>query len=184
MRWLLSSLILCSFHLARATLQIVPGGTWTASGSNTPVQAHGGGIIKVDDTFYWVGEDKTDGWPFYAINCYSSKNLVEWTFVKALFTRQDKGDFGPNRIVERPKIIYNSATKQYVMWMHIDDYPNYGEAKVGVATSSSVCGDYTYQGSFRPGNLDSRDFTVFKDTDEKAYLITEQASKQLLFVAE
>ncbi|KAG8741816.1 hypothetical protein FRC10_002375 [Ceratobasidium sp. 414] len=60
------------------------------------------------------------------------------------------------------------------MWMHIDDYPEYNEAKVGVATSSSVCGDYTYQDDFRPGGLDSRDFTVFQDTDGKAYLVTEQ----------
>ncbi|KAG8685454.1 hypothetical protein FRC08_013102, partial [Ceratobasidium sp. 394] len=176
MRWLLSSLILSTLHLASATLQIVPGAAWIAAGTNQHVQAHGGGIIKVQDTFYWIGEDKTEGWPYYGINCYSSTNLVEWTFVKALFTRQDKGDFGPNRIVERPKVIYNSATKQYVMWMHMDDFPNYSEAKVGVANSTSVCGDYTYQGSFRPGNLESRDFTIFKDTDEKAYLISEQRS--------
>ncbi|KAG9085465.1 hypothetical protein FRC06_003594 [Ceratobasidium sp. 370] len=174
MRWLSPSLILGSLHLASATLQIVPGGTWIASGTNKHIQAHGGGITKVGDTFYWIGEDKTAGWPFYGINCYSSKNLVEWTFVRALFTLQTEGDFGPNRIVERPKVIYNSATKQYVMWMHIDDYPEYAEAKVGVATSSSVCGNYTYHGSFRPGNLPSRDMTVFQDTDEKAYLITEQ----------
>ncbi|KAG9082322.1 hypothetical protein FRC06_005118 [Ceratobasidium sp. 370] len=174
MRWLLSSLIFGAFHLVSATLQIVPGGTWLTPGTNKPIQAHGGGIIKVDDTFYWVGEDKTAAWPFYAINCYSSKNLVEWDYVSALFTRQREGDFGPNRIVERPKVIYNSATKKYVMWMHIDDYPMYDESKVGVATSSSVCGNYTYHGSFRPGDLPSRDMTVFQDTDGKAYLITEQ----------
>ncbi|KAG9080430.1 hypothetical protein FRC06_006599, partial [Ceratobasidium sp. 370] len=143
-----------------------------------PIQAHGGGIIKVDDTFYWVGEDKTGGWPFSGINCYSSKNLVEWTFVKAIFTLQTKGEFGPGRVVERPKIIYHSANKTYVMWMHIDDWTSekdgYNEAKVGVATSSSVCGDYTYHGSFQPGGLESRDMTVFQDTDGKAYLITEQ----------
>ncbi|KAG8694112.1 hypothetical protein FRC08_008701 [Ceratobasidium sp. 394] len=61
------------------------------------------------------------------------------------------------------------------MWMHIDDYPWYKEAKVGVATSSSVCGDYTYKGSFRPGNLESRDIGMFQDTDGKAYLISEQS---------
>ncbi|KAG9079094.1 hypothetical protein FS749_008835 [Ceratobasidium sp. UAMH 11750] len=49
--------------------------------------------------------------------------------------------------------------------MHIDDYPSYSEGKVGVATSSSVCGDYTYQGSFRPGDLKSRDISVFRDWD-------------------
>ncbi|KAG9080544.1 hypothetical protein FRC06_006454, partial [Ceratobasidium sp. 370] len=109
----------------------------------------------------------------YICNKYVSKNLVEWTYVGALLTRQDSGELGPERIVERPKVIYNAAYKQYVLYMHIDN-SGYQEAKVGVATGSSVCGNYTYQGSYRPGNLDSRDMTVYKDTDENAYLFTEQ----------
>ncbi|KAG9101426.1 hypothetical protein FS749_007233 [Ceratobasidium sp. UAMH 11750] len=173
MHWLSSSLILSSLHLASATLQIVPGAAWIASVTNQHVQAHGGGIIKEGNTFYWIGENKSEGTAFQSVNCYSSKNLVEWTYVGALLTRQSGGDLGPNRIVERPKVIYNSVSKQYVLYMHIDDW-NYAEAKVGVATSSSVCGNYNYRGSFRPGGLDSRDMTVYKDTDGKAYLITEQ----------
>lgn len=35
-----------------ATLQIVPGATWTAKGSNAHIQAHGGSITKVGDTYY------------------------------------------------------------------------------------------------------------------------------------
>jgi hypothetical protein len=45
--------------------------------------------------------------------------------------------------VERPKILHNDATGKYVMWMHIDS-SSYGEAKAGVATSDTVCGNYTY----------------------------------------
>lgn len=69
--------------------------------------------------------------------------MVQWTFVNNLLSLQSSGDLGPNRIVERPKVIYNSETSQYVMWMHIDNL-SYSEAKTGVAVSSSVCGDYTY----------------------------------------
>ena len=36
-----------------ATLQIVPGGTWTATNTGKHIQAHGGGILKVGDTYYW-----------------------------------------------------------------------------------------------------------------------------------
>jgi hypothetical protein len=68
---------------------------------------------------------------------------VEWAFVGELLSRESSGDLGPNRIVERPKVIYNDATSTYVMWMHIDS-SNYGEAKTGVAVSSSVCGKYNY----------------------------------------
>ncbi|KAG8694730.1 hypothetical protein FRC08_008294, partial [Ceratobasidium sp. 394] len=58
MRWLSSSFILGSLQLASATLQIVPGATWTASGTNQHIQAHGGGIIKDGSTYYWIGENK------------------------------------------------------------------------------------------------------------------------------
>jgi beta-xylosidase len=132
-------------------------------------------MIKVGSTFYWVGEDHTGGSAFQNINCYSSTNLVEWTYVGAVLTRQSSGDLGPNRVVERPKIIFNSNTNQYVMWMHIDS-SSYGEAKVGVATSSSVCGSYSYRGSFQPLGFQSRDMGLFKDDDGTAYLLSEDVS--------
>lgn len=122
-----------------------------------------------------MGEDKTDGSPFQHINCYSSEDLIHWKFENALLSRTASGDLGPNRVVERPKIIYNDQTGDYVMYMHIDD-STYAEAKVGVATSKSVCGDYTYRGSFRPLGYQSRDMGLFKDDDGTAYLLTEDVS--------
>lgn len=171
-----SGLIAALCATVQASLQIIPGGTWTATNTGHHVQAHGGGIIKVGSTFYWVGEDKTDGSAFQNVNCYSSTNLVEWTYVGAPLTLQSSGDLGPNRVVERPKIIYNQSTGQYVMYMHIDD-SSYSEAKVGVATSSSVCGSYTYRGSFQPLGFQSRDMGLFVDDDQTAYLLTEDVSR-------
>lgn len=54
--------------LAAASLQIIPGATWTASNTGTHVQAHGAGVIKVDSTYYLIGEDKTNGSAFQNIN--------------------------------------------------------------------------------------------------------------------
>ncbi|KFY86775.1 hypothetical protein V500_07406 [Pseudogymnoascus sp. VKM F-4518 (FW-2643)] len=159
-------------NVASATLQIVPGSTWTAKGTNQHVQAHGGEIIQDGSTYYLIGENKLDGSSFQSINCYSSTDLVQWTFVNELLTLQPSGELGPSRVVERPHIIYNSATSKYVMWLHIDS-SSYGEAKAGVATSSSVCGDYTYLGSSQPLGHQSRDINLFKDTDGTAYLLTE-----------
>lgn len=122
--------------------------------------------------YYMIGEDKTDGAAFQNINCYSSTNLVDWKFKKALLTKTASGDLGPNRIIERPKIIYNEKTSKYVMYMHIDD-SDYKEAKVGVATSSCVCGSYKYHGSFNPLGQQSRDIGLYKDDDKTAYLLTE-----------
>ncbi|KAG8697990.1 hypothetical protein FRC09_007511, partial [Ceratobasidium sp. 395] len=129
-------------------------------------------------TYYLIGENKLNGSAFQSVNCYSSTNLVEWKYVGALLTLQGSGDLGPSRVVERPKVIYNSSTKQYVMYMHIDS-SNYGEAKVGVATGSSVCGTYSYRGSFQPLGFQSRDMGLYKDTDGQAYLLTEDRANGL-----
>ncbi|OKO99981.1 hypothetical protein PENSUB_8198 [Penicillium subrubescens] len=155
-----------------ASLQIVPGGSWTSAGTNQHVQAHGGGIVEVDSVYYWIGENKLNGSAFQSVNCYSSTNLVEWTFVGELLSLQSSGDLGPSRIVERPKVIYNDATSKWVMWMHIDS-SSYGEAKTGVATGSSICGKYNYLGSFQPLGFQSRDMGLFKDDDGSAYLLSE-----------
>ena len=105
---------------------------------------------------------------------------MEWAYVRAVLTRQGSGDLGPNRIVERPKIVYNKNTNLYVMTMHIDD-SGYKEAKVGFATSTTPCGGpYTYKGSVKPLGFQSRDQGVFVDDDGKAYLLTEDVSSDLL----
>lgn len=74
--------------------------------------------------------------------------------------------------MERPKVIYNSSTKKYVLYMHIDS-SDYAEAKVGIATSDTVCGKYSYLGSWRPLGYQSRDLGLFQDDDGKGYLLTE-----------
>ena len=155
--------------------------TWNDQNGNQ-LQMHGLGIIKVGGTYYGFGEDKTGessgNTSFQNIPCYSSTNLGSWTYQREALTRQSSGDLGPNRIVERPKVIYNSSTQQYVMYMHIDNL-SYGEAKVGVATSSSVCGPYSYRGSFQPLGQQSRDLGLFQGSDGSAYLLSEDRANGL-----
>ena len=62
---------------------------------------------------------------------------------------QDSGDLAVGRVVERPKVLFNRSTGKYVMYVHIDA-ANYSEGKVGVATSDTIDGQYTYLGSFQP----------------------------------
>lgn len=155
---------------AADTPSIVPGIPWQAGSES--LQAHGGGILRVGDLWYWIGENKTHGASFYANSCYSSADLVHWKFVNDTLRLQPSGDLGPNRVVERPKILYNSRTRTFVMYMHIDD-AGYTEAKVGVATSPTVCGNYSYRGSFRPLGFQSRDIGLFEDSGGAAYLLSE-----------
>jgi hypothetical protein len=101
-----------------------PGTPWDDT-AGSPLQMHGLGIIQVGKTWYAYGEDKAgenaSNTSFQAIPCYSSTNLKDWTFRGDALTVQASGDLGPDRIVERPKVIYNSTTHMYVMWMHIDN---------------------------------------------------------------
>ncbi|WP_089100179.1 RICIN domain-containing protein [Streptomyces hyaluromycini] len=166
--------------LARAatTVTFTTGAARTDTSGNT-LQLHGMGIIKVGGTWYGFGEDKTgetsSDTSFQAITCYSSTDLANWTFVGDALSVQSSGDLGPSRVVERPKVIYNSSTGKYVMYLHIDS-TSYSEAKVGVATSDTPCGTYTYQGSSQPLGHLSRDIGLFQDDDGTAYLMTEDRS--------
>jgi hypothetical protein len=151
---------------------IVNGGFWNDTAGNR-IEAHGGGFILVDGTWYWIGEDKSaNSGDFKAVNCYSSKDLQHWKFENAIITKSTATELAASdRIIERPKVIYNDTTKQYVMWLHWEGQ-NYAEAKAGVFTSSTVCGDYTFKSAFRPNDNMSRDDTLFKDDDGKAYFMS------------
>jgi hypothetical protein len=160
-----------------AAVTITPGTVWTDTSGNT-IQAHGEGITKVGNTYYWLGEDKTNGSPFQNIKCYSSSDLKTWQFVGNVLTRQSSGDLGPNRVVERPHVIFNSSTGTYVMYMHIDS-SSYSERKAGVATSSSVCGSYTYRGSFKPLGHDSLDDNLFLDGSTGYFMSEDRTNTKL-----
>jgi hypothetical protein len=177
----LALLLLPTAQAHAATVSFTLGAARTDSSGNT-LQLHGLGIIKVGSTWYGFGEDKSgessSNTSFQDIPCYSSTDLQTWTKAGVALTRQSSGDLGPSRIVERPKVIYNSSTGMYVMYMHIDSL-SYSEAKVGVATSTTPCGPYTYQGSFQPLGHQSRDLGLYQDTDGTAYLLSEDRANGL-----
>lgn len=168
------ALLFLAFHPLVSQAQILPGMPWNDTSGN-PIKAHGAGIIKVGSTYYMVGEIDSSGGGFQGINCYSSTNLTSWTLVGDVLPPQSSGDLVTTDLVERPKVLYNSSTGKYVMWMHI-----YSGDSVGYATSSSVCGAYTYQGSSQPLGNESFDIGSFQDTDGTAYLISANFDNGLI----
>ncbi|MFF1721521.1 RICIN domain-containing protein [Streptomyces sviceus] len=177
----LTALLLPAAPANAASLSFTLGATRTDQNGNT-LQLHGLGIVKVGSTWYGFGEDKTgetsSDTSFQDIPCYTSTDLANWRHQGVALAKQADGDLGPSRIVERPKVIYNASTSTYVMYMHIDSM-NYSDARVGVATSSTPCGPYSYRGSFRPlGNI-SRDIGLFQDTDGTGYLLSEDRNNGL-----
>ncbi len=98
-------------------------------------------------------------------------------------TDDSTSDIHTSKVIERPKVIYNEKTGKYVMWMHIDS-EDYTYARAGVAMADKPQGPYTYLGSIRPNGQMSRDQTLFKDTDGKAYQICSSENNETLYINE
>ncbi|MEH7416193.1 family 43 glycosylhydrolase [Neobacillus drentensis] len=205
-----------------------PGQVWTDT-NGAPIQAHGGGIMYDEQTkkYYWYGEDKTNGYlPARGVRVYSSTDLYNWKdeglaltaigsmdqfetdpLISKLYEgRKDKADIlndiGTDRVIERPKVIYNEKTKKYVMWMHTDGPSTtstamYAKAEAGYALSDSPTGPFVYQESNRmdrapkdatyngqpdqPGM--ARDMNLFKDDDGTAYLIYSSEENRTIYIS-
>ena len=158
------------------------GGFWNDT-SGKRIEAHGGGFIQVGDTWYWAGEDKSmNSGNFFAVNLYSSKDMVSWQFRNAIITRQTSTDLAAaDRIIERPKIIYNDTTQRYVMWLHWDG-ASYATAQAGVFTSPTIDGDYTQVSHFQPNSNMARDDSLFKDDDGTAYFMASANNNQDMII--
>jgi hypothetical protein len=158
---------------------IQPGELWPDD-RGEHIQAHGGGVIKLGDTFYWFGEDRSranERGKRY-VSCYASTNLAQWQFRQQVLVLTNVEQLQRGWVVERPKVFYNARTKKFVMYFHLDgafpgEKPGYNLARVGVATCDTVDGHYAYQKSFRPLGHESRDIGQFIDDDGAAYLIFE-----------
>ncbi|QGV76996.1 RICIN domain-containing protein [Streptomyces ficellus] len=150
----------------------IANGTQFTDPNGRPVNAHGGGVIKVENHYYWFGENRNSDNSFRYVSAYRSTDLKTWEFRKHVLTTESDPELaGAN--IERPKVIYNKSTGKFVMWMHKEGSPtDYSEARAAVAVSDTVDGDYTWKGSFRPQGHMSRDITAFVDTDGTAYMIS------------
>jgi beta-xylosidase len=188
-----------------------PGQIWLDD-EGRPINAHGGGILFHDGAYYWYGELK-EGRTYVpacnaewggtrvvagGVSCYRSTNLREWKnlgIVLPAVPDDPKSDLHCDKVIERPKVIYNRATKKFVMWLHVDSI-DYQAARSGVAVADAPGGPFKYIGSFRPntgvwpenvsegdkrpapgnalacdfaGGQMARDMTLFVDDDGKAY---------------
>ena len=161
-----------------------------------PIQAHGGGILFHDGTYFWYGENKDapntihdghclDRVDVRGVSCYSSRDLENWThegIVLPAVPDDPTHDLHPSKVAERPKVVRCPSTGRFVLWLHVDT-ADYAYARTGVAVSDSPTGPFNYLGSFQPGGYDSRDMTVFADTDGAAYLFYSSDWNKTLRIA-
>lgn len=139
-----------------AVTEFRPGEIWPDT-EGRPINAHGGGFLEHEGVVYWYGEHKIDGEAGNAahvgVHVYCSRDLLEWRDEGvALAVSTEKGhDIETGCILERPKVVYNAATRRFVMWFHLEPKgAGYFGARSGVAVADSPAGPFRYLGSFRP----------------------------------
>lgn len=162
---------------------IRPGESWLDN-RGQQIQAHGGGMLLWKGLYYWFGEDRSpsNDADKRFVACYSSKDLVHWTFRRQVVAWTDPDNLGPHWVLERPKVFHNPRTGKFVLYAHLDD-ARYKVARVAVAVSNQIDGDYHYIKSFRPLDRESRDIGQFVDDDGSAYLIFESRPTKGFFIA-
>jgi hypothetical protein len=194
---LLGMLLSASAPTIQAAPDIVPGDVWPDAGGQ-PIQSHGGGVILHSNVFYWYGEDRTPG-RRGGVSCYSSTNLTQWKNEGPVFSVADfPAELERRTFIERPKVVFNARTGQFVMWMHAEQ-GRYTFARAGIATSASPTGPFAFLKAIRPITNDFnfetndpcrqkefggtfRDMNLFVDDDGHAYAFYSSEGNWTMYV--
>jgi hypothetical protein len=132
--------------------ELKPGQLWLDN-QGKHISAHGGGLLLHQGTYYWYGEDNSKGYlNNVGVSCYSSTDLYNWKNEGTVLKQEDMPEElqGKNNgRIERPKVIFNSKTKKFVMWMHAEQ-KGYAFSSAGVAISDSPIGPFTFLFYDRP----------------------------------
>ena len=133
----------------KANAQGIRSGELWPDDEGIHINAHGGGILRYGDTYYWYGEHKAENTSnaLVGVTCYSSKDLLHWhNCGVALSVTDERGhDIERGCIMERPKVIYNNVTKKFCMWFHLElKGRGYDAARYGVAVADRPEGPFKF----------------------------------------
>jgi hypothetical protein len=166
---------------------IRPGQEWLDT-AGKPIQAHGGSILYVNETFYWYGENKEKSTPgsgiwHWGIRCYASKDLYNWEDKGLIIPPEPNNPqsvMHPSQCVDRPHIIYNQSTRKYVCWLKVM-FPD-GTQKSTVLIADDILGPYTIvKDGLTPLGMSAGDFDlVVNPSDGKAYYYFERVHSELI----
>ncbi len=179
------------------------------------------------EKWWWVGEDKTKGYRG-GICAYSSFDLYNWEFegvvmrnvtsreeldtdeyFKELYAGYTKEQLDnvyrcindSTSVIERPKMIHNEKTGQYLLWFHADgptetSDANYAAASAGLAVSETPYGPFRFVDRYRlntcPEDQEdmypqskgmARDMNLFVDDDGTAYIIYSSEENLTIYIS-
>ena len=146
---LLLTLLLALPLMGQSERQTIRSGELWPDNNGTHINAHGGGILKYGDPFYWSGEPKSDhtSYALGGVTCYASTDLLNWRYCGvALSVSDERGsDIERGCVLERPKVIFNPLTKKFCMWFHLElKGRGYNAARYGVAVSDRPEGPFRF----------------------------------------
>lgn len=152
-----------------------------------PINSQGGGIFRFTDPvtglkkYYWYGVhyEEADTYrkapfitlpnaTFESVTCYTSTDLVNWTFEGDVFTKAEANKYGKTW-VGRLGVAYIKELNKYAMFVQHGN-------KVLITVSDSPTGSFTWHQKINMepmiGTTNTGDQTVFTDEDTgKSYLI-------------
>lgn len=131
---------------AQTNQNIYPGNLWFDTDGHV-INAHGGGIIFHEGTYYWYGEHRPErGFTTEkGVTCYSSDDLYNWKYEGIVLpvTENEDSPIVRGCIIERPKVVYNKKTNTFVMYFHLElKGRGYAAAHVAVAVSDKATGPF------------------------------------------
>lgn len=166
---------------------IRPGQPWLDTAGNR-IQAHGGSVITVGDTFYWFGEDKSRTAPgngiwHWGVRCYSSKDLTNWDDLGSIIPPvldDEEHPLHPSQLADRPHIIHNESTGKFVCWIKV--MHRNGEQRSSVLVADEITGPYELvTRGIKPLGMNAGDFDlVVEPSDGKAYYVFERVHSELI----
>ena len=166
---------------------IRPGEPWLDT-SGQRIQAHGGSVLYEDGVFYWYGENKerTTGqdevW-HWGVRCYSSTDLYNWDdrgLIIPPAADDASSPLHPAQKVDRPHIVRNHRTGQYVCWLKIMGEGS--EQRSTVLVSDPLFGPFEIvRTGLQPLGMNAGDFDLVVDPESgRGYYYFEKVHTELI----
>lgn len=136
----------------------------------------------------------------------AAQKAIVWRDLSTNSVRTD--GWAKPSILERPKVIYNKATRKWVMWVHSDgpssptSTSTYARAEAGVAIADSPTGPFRWMDSYRLDHVPSdsvpwcgtgssfdpaggmaRDMNLFVDDNGSAYIIYASEENRTMYIS-
>ncbi len=181
MRLLLPLLLLTLITSAQPKNNKITNNSFWSTTTGTPIYSQGGGIFRFNNKYYWYGvqyaeaalyhQDPSITQPnatFENVTCYSSTDLVNWTFESNILTKEELFKHTRKTWVGRLGVAYVKEINQYALVVQCG-------SSVLFATCATPTGNFEWHNQISMqdiiGTPNTGDQTVFTDDDGKSYLI-------------